>query len=66
MLFICIGKLLHKMMNGSPGMFDVQKIDQMVQHDLREQPNLAHMLFNILTIGIWYSMYNNSTAPRPI
>ncbi len=48
------------------GMFDVQKIDQMVQHDLREQPKLAHMLFNILTIGTWYSMYNNSTAPRLI
>ncbi len=39
------------------GMFDVQKIDLMVKNDLAEHKDLSHMLFNVLTIGTWYSMF---------
>jgi len=39
------------------GMFDIDKIEKLVRNDLREQPKLAHMLFNIITISTWYSIY---------
>ncbi len=39
------------------GLFDVQKIDHLVRNDLPRQPMLAHMLFNLLTLSIWCSLY---------
>jgi len=44
------------------GLFDLQKIDHMVKHDLTKQPKLAHMLFNILTLSIWCSLYQRPAS----
>jgi len=39
------------------GLFDVQKIDRLVQDDLSKDSSLTHMFFNILTLSIWCSLY---------
>jgi len=44
------------------GMFDMQKIDRMVQHDLRMGLVPAHMCFHILTLSIWCSLYQRPTS----
>jgi len=44
------------------GMFDLQKIDRMVRDDLKAHPKFAHMLFSILTLSVWCSLYQRPTS----
>lgn len=39
------------------GLFDVKKIDLMVQHDLKMELIPVHMLFNMLTLSSWCSQF---------
>lgn len=49
---------------GSTGLFDIDRIDRMVREALAATPQLAHSLFNILTLSVWCSMYQRTAAPQ--
>lgn len=39
------------------GLFDLDEVERLAKQDLPRMPQLAHLLFHVLTIGVWHSLY---------